>query len=526
MIREYRLELETAVARDSTKIVHSKNHGVDYFARLVELRQNVRVIVPSKDPNPNAIAPGYPPGVLGIVGKTLIEDEAAFCENVGEFPHFLKPGAPRVALGGGYGLVYPYLGVRDANHTIVASFLRMGPQHPKAMSSDENRLAFDIYPPGYPEWRLSRGMTKTHHLALSFFGRALSKEEVDAEAVRREYFAATVPQDPVEITLDPAYVPEHQAHRAGPPASALARDLPQARSQDRRHLAPRQGPLAAAGMMDWGEAISTNNEEDQGYEDAMEYYRSGSYPNYLKCMQQMLHNATVDVVDWDPDPLRMGGTPYHTAYHQDSVCVPSHMWTEGMFTYAFMTGDREARRAAVGLCEWALSYIKGKPQIVRVDGRETGWPMIALVAGYQATGEKRYLDGAFELFRFYQEKVAQFGELLNLEPPGTAYTLQGYGEYAGFEGMHKLWLATGNEAVRTFALARITHAIDAGHIGFHSHGRMMDLYALYAAFDMSKDPKWIDLAKRFCRWRSRGRIGTVISIGGSCTSSVCATSTA
>lgn len=29
----------------------------------------------------------------------------------------------------------------------------------------------------------------------------------------------------------------------------------------------------------------------------------------------MLHNSTVDVVDWDPDSLRMGGTPYHTHYH-------------------------------------------------------------------------------------------------------------------------------------------------------------------------------------------------------------------
>ena len=40
--------------------------------------------------------------------------------------------------------------------------------------------------------------------------------------------------------------------------------------------------------------------------------------------------------------------------------------------------------------------MKGKPQIVKVDGREIGWPIIALVAGYKATWDKRYLDGAFE----------------------------------------------------------------------------------------------------------------------------------
>jgi len=36
--------------------------------------------------------------------------------------------APRVAIGGGYGLVFPYLGVRDSKRTIVASILRANAQ--------------------------------------------------------------------------------------------------------------------------------------------------------------------------------------------------------------------------------------------------------------------------------------------------------------------------------------------------------------------------------------------------------------
>ena len=32
-------------------------------------------------------------------------------------------------------------------------------------------------------------MTKTHHLAWSFLGRALSPDEIDNEAIRREFFA-------------------------------------------------------------------------------------------------------------------------------------------------------------------------------------------------------------------------------------------------------------------------------------------------------------------------------------------------
>jgi hypothetical protein len=494
MIREYRIDLETALDRETTKIVRQKNHGVDYLSRMVELKQNVRLKVPTKGQDPRSDSAI---GVLGTVGKVLLEDEAAFQENSGEFPHFLRPGAPRVAIGGGYAVVFPFLGVRDGKRTVVGSFLRMGPQHPKSVTADENRLTFDIWPAGYGDWRLSRGMTKTHHLAWSFFGRSLATDEVDGEAVRREFFAEYVPQDPVEIILDREYVRQTKQLEADNLLPFLPQKYPKLEAKIST-IELHGKPLQSSGMMDWGEAISTNNEEDQGHVYAMEFYRSGTYVNYLKFVQQMLHNSTVDVVDWDPDPLRMGGTPYHTDYHQDAVCVTSHTWTEGMFEYAYVTGDREAFRAAVGLCEWILRWMKGKPHLVSQDGREIGWPIIALVAGYRATDDKRYLDGCWELVGFYKEKVAKFGELLNNEPPGANYTATLYGEYAGFEGLHKLWQLTGDEGLRKFAVECMEQAVGRGQIdATNPVARGCDMYTIYAAFDMSRDQKWLDRAKYF-----------------------------
>jgi hypothetical protein len=380
---------------------------------------------------------------------------------------------------------------------VVASFLRMGPQHPKGIDADENRLSFEIWPGRSGEWRLSRGMTKTHHLALSFIGRSLTADEVDGEAVRREFFADYVPQDPVEITLDPEYVRQTrqlEAHR-------LLQPLPKKYPKLETKIAGIElhgKPLVSSGMMDFGEAISTNNEEDQGHTYAMEYVRVGAYVNYIKMVNQMLHNSTVDIVDWDPDPLRQGAAPYHTEYHQDAVCVTSHNWTEGLFEYAYLTGDREAYRVAVGICDWILRFMKGKPHLVKQDGREIGWPLIALVAGYQATWDKKYLDGAFELVQYYREKVAQWGELLNNEPPGAGYCLILYAEYTGFEGMHKLWELTRDEELREFAVQCMEKAYEHSYLDMTNPvTRGMDMYMIVAAYEMSRDAKWLEIAKRF-----------------------------
>ena len=491
-MREYRLDLETVMNRKTTKTVRQKTHGVDNFSRLVALDQNVRIKVPTTQEGTSQ--DGWAVGTLGTAGKCLLEDESAFGETTSDFPHFLRPNAPRVALGGGYAVVFPFLGVRDGARTLVASFLRMAPQYPKGIHADENRLSFEVWPVGNGLWRLSRGMTKTHHLAWSFFGRTLTDEETDGEALRREFFAGDL-HEPVSVQLDPVYVRETQQVEAHTLLPFLPARYPKLEAK-LAGISLHGKPLAHSGMMDYGEAIATNNEEDQGHEYAMEYYRSGSIASFRKLVAQMLHNSTVDVVDWDPDPLRAGGTPYHTGYHQDAVCVPSHTWTEGMFEYAYVSGDREAFRAAVGICEWILRYMKGKPQIVRQDGRETGWPIIALVAGYRATWDSRYLEGANRLVELYREKIAQHGEVGNEEPPGTGYCLEGYGEYACFEGMHKLWQVTGDADLRALALSMLEQFLDRGHVEFHSHGRMMDLYAVYAAYDMSRDPKWLETAKR------------------------------
>ena len=106
LLREYRIDLETRMDDRTVKVVRQKIHGVDNFSRLVELKQNARVWLPAPGTD------GRPVTALGTlvnVGIPLLEDESAFAENAGEYPHFLRPDAPRMLLGGGYAMVYPFL---------------------------------------------------------------------------------------------------------------------------------------------------------------------------------------------------------------------------------------------------------------------------------------------------------------------------------------------------------------------------------------------------------------------------------
>jgi len=106
------------------------------------------------------------------------------------------------------------------------------------------------------------------------------------------------------------------------------------------------------------------------------------------------HFMDIDICHYSPDPAFIGASYGISPYHTGAPAVSAECAAAGLFLLYYLTGDPDARTAAVGIADWLQATNLGLGQ---GSGRAVGWPLRSLAVAYENTGDPRYLESCKQL---------------------------------------------------------------------------------------------------------------------------------
>jgi hypothetical protein len=180
-----------------------------------------------------------------------------------------------------------------------------------------------------------------------------------------------------------------------------------------------------------------NNQYDFLHAAAMNFLRTADYRWRELCFDGARHMIDIDIYHTDRDRAAYnGGLFWHTDHYRDAATCThrsysrrngsgsaygggpanEHNYTSGLLLYYYISGDPEARRAVLGLANWALALDDGGQTIFALitdrptggasqtrstdyhkAGRGAGNSINALLDAYRLSGNRQYLAKAEEL---------------------------------------------------------------------------------------------------------------------------------
>lgn len=314
--------------------------------------------------------------------------------------------------------------------TVAPGVLTMGicPKFRKDLYSgkpleEENKLYYHLRD-GFHTFKI--GVARTHELWATFFPGS-----PDVQRLSRFFQAA---EDPLVATCQPAYVSATKAAGEFPPADAnrycnydawVSRAL-------KAHLKRRE-EVREYGMLNYGDWYGErrvnwgNLEYDLAHGLFLQYLRTGDRRFFLRGEQAARHHIDVDVVHatnrhlknpWGPPPqvgeiwlhcLNHTGGYYYDAplrvsrtYQMGHSTNFGHVWVTGDLDYYYITGDRRSLNVSIQMAD---AMVRHMPTSYGTHIRALGWPMILVLAAYEATGDKKYLEAATKNWQVLKKNI-------------------------------------------------------------------------------------------------------------------------
>lgn len=315
---------------------------------------------------------------------------------------------------------------------------------PKALRVENGSAAAGLFPRECkPGFELQGGEQKRHTVFIEFGAGA-----GDGDVLRAQH--------PLQVSLDPKWVEDTRAipwfSAAAPEDDARYSDyVNQIIGGDASFVVKRE-TVDEYGWRNFGDLYADhetvrhnglrpmvshyNNQYDFIFAAGVQFLRSAEPPWRSLMADAARHCVDIDIYNTDGDRAAYnGGLFWHTDHYMPAATAthrtysgynggkgygggPSneHNYTSGLLLYYYLSGDRDAGQAVIGLADWVLAMDDGGESLlglidpgptglasmtVDVDfhgpGRGAGNSINALLDAYRISGERRYLGKAEEL---------------------------------------------------------------------------------------------------------------------------------
>ncbi|MFH1572102.1 MAG: hypothetical protein ABIL09_29190 [Gemmatimonadota bacterium] len=318
--------------------------------------------------------------------------------------------------------------------------------YPKRMWAGQGgQLVFDLFVPTieYEQYVMTRGEARRHEALLCFYRGA-------AEQSHAAFAAFEAPP----ILVSPEWYARQQAFGLG--AALTPEQFPGLYRWMAAPGAPSLECTVPMGLRNWpdGYSDSVYNAYRGTWSNLYQEVDYGAYIvallagrrdffDYAEAYQG--HFMDLDICHYHPDPAWVGASygisPYHTGHQPYALNAP----LGGLFLLYHLTGDPDAREAAVGIAEWlhALNVGMGSGS-----GRAVGWPLRSAVVAYENTGDAKYLEAGGKLAEFALASLDPRRGFFS-EPPATWQYRGGVPTMNAIlaAGLMHYWRVTGDERV-------------------------------------------------------------------------------
>lgn len=501
------LTMPTTMDAASTKLLRQSHHGHDWIKRDVEIAENIEVVASGVADIDHYAASGAKAGVSHPCagGQVFLRNLESLHEDWSALPFHMRPGQGsgfRADLQiSGMGQVDPVVGWKEPNGgTVVTAFEHFRQLHPKSIFIDESLITYSIWPAWSTPMEIVQGVNKSHIIFLTAEPRALTMDDCVETQHRWEYGYV----EPVDISHDPAWFAHCEAlecdsfFRYQPDKYPLLENLIEpvpAAGNPNRHTYDRQ---PATGMFHFGDNVNadasacTNNEDDMVVLFPLQHYlRTGQTYAWDYGKEAARHYMEVDYCEWSTDPRQHGGLIPHTGNHFIGNVYSSHQWAEGILAYYYLSGDERARNVVVTVANNHVYWAYNKTEMICMDGREAGVPLVNMAAAYRLTGDEKYIEASRHIIKnFFLRWIEKYGEFKYPYPQGTSdhphKLITGYGDWSSFAGLYRLWEVTGEEEFRELGIRLLDQAIQPGSFTLNDV-RGMDFMAAWALGKMTGD---------------------------------------